>query len=338
MLSGIVLILGIMACLGVVRAFICYRANVVMQNGMRRADIDAQLAVRRHGFGVNESFPSQGRSNGVFRQCFGSLMMTFRPKSKRKEQHREDQLASSLRSVFHCTLCHSTLRTRALTSAANSMKGVEAPENSHVGGPNSSLYVADDDHDDFVVILLPCSHLFCRPCVGLEAPQGPAAEVGRENTAAHPAEEAAAEVVATAPPAPHDGEASRANNINPCLSSEGGVAAFHDGEQPALDARPESREGQPWQSEEPPIHAEGAQSETRIGGANTTRGEPRRRIAKWKEGLLRSLRRLKSRRTRTTSVRAQAEEEIVVNSIKHKCPKCKQAVKDVLFPENILQL
>ncbi|RNF04471.1 hypothetical protein TraAM80_05118 [Trypanosoma rangeli] len=318
MISGVVLVVGIMSCIGVSRACIYFRGSMLMSNGMRVSDVDAQMAVRRHGFGSRETASMQERVKGSLNRFFGAVLSLFRSKSKTENPTGAAQVSPSLGSVVSCTACHRIQHVRRLASVANTMKGIKRIQEGTGSNPNDDVHPVDDD----IVILLPCCHAFCRPCVGLIPTTKPSAV--RPNECATEAQ-------------PNCNDEIREDYIRVYPSTEEDMTDSQVREPSAPDVRHASHEEQQVLLSVLGRRG-GNEGDTDIANTSSTTGQPQREIRNWREGLLHSWRRLSLWRVRTASREDKLTGNTVLKNIRYKCPKCKQEVKDVLLPENILKL
>ncbi|KAH9578212.1 hypothetical protein LSM04_008287 [Trypanosoma melophagium] len=323
-LSGVLLVIGIMSCMGVIRAFISYRGSILIHNGMRLADVDAQLAVRRHGFGSSEPLSARRRAKNIFKTYLNTIVSVLKSNSKSKVDggYKEGDEISPLNSVLSCAACQRTLQARILTTVVNSMKGIKTTRNRNIEDRIRKGQVDDD-----IVILLPCGHLFCRPCLGLKVRERTLVGVVDKN----------AEQPQSLPSLHLETYDVHGECIPLSFNTEGGGAGTSENREPRLsEASPILlREGY---HNLPQQHSEGL----RVGGEEVNLTERREsshsQIGKWREGLLRSLHRLNSKGSHTNVQGENDDENFVQKKIKNKCPVCKRSVKDVLRPENILQL
>ncbi|RNF24684.1 uncharacterized protein Tco025E_02443 [Trypanosoma conorhini] len=318
LISGIVLIVGIMSCIGVSRAFIYFRGGMLTNNGMSVADVDAQMAVRRHGFGSSEASPMQESVKGSLSRFFGTVLSMFRSKAKTENPTEAAQVSTSLVSVLFCSACHRIQHVRILASAANAIKGNKGVQGGTGSTPHDDAHPVDDD----IVILLPCCHAFCRPCVGLIPSTKPAA--ARPSECAIETQSNGTDTV-------------RAEYIRLHPSREEGMIDFQEREPSAPDTRQASCEEQQVLLS-PLGRREGNGGDTMTSTASPTTGQSQHRTRSWREGLLRSWRSLSIWRVRSASREEKLMENAVLKNIRRKCPKCRKEVKDVFLPENILKL
>ncbi|ESS64953.1 hypothetical protein TcG_07425 [Trypanosoma cruzi] len=318
MISGIVLIVGIISCIGVTRAYFYFRGGMLTNNGMRLSDVDAQMAVRRHGFGSRETVSMQESVKRSLNRFFCKVFSIFKSKLRLENSFEAAQTSSCLGSVLSCSMCHRIQHVRILASVANTMKGIKMVEGKTGSNSNNDVNAADDD----IVIMLPCCHAFCRPCVGLIPSKNPlTARLGECPLEAQP----------------HDADTIRANYIRLHLSPEEGTSFSRGIDPSTTDTQYASREEQHGM---PSFSGRREENGSNIipTSSTSTRWQPQRRIRIWRDGLLHSLRRLVVCRESISSLEGTLLEDAVLKKINHKCPKCKQRVKDVLLPENILKL
>ncbi|ORC90474.1 uncharacterized protein TM35_000082720 [Trypanosoma theileri] len=322
-LSAVILIIGIMSCIGVIRAFVCYRGSIVTHNGMRLADVDAQRAVRRHGFGSSEPLSTGRQAKNKLKSYLNTIISVLKSNSKSKVEgeYKEGDENSPLNSVLSCAKCQRTLQAHALPNVANSMKGIKTPRNRIIEDSVRKNQEVDDD----IVILLPCGHLFCRPCLGLRVKEKSSVVIKDKHI----------EQPQSLTSVQFDKSNVNGENNFLCFNTEGDAATSENREtrlsegSPALFA--EEYQNLPHQ------HLEGQRARYEEVNVTERRESSHSQIEKWREGLLRSLHGLHNKNAHT-NVQEENDENVVQKKIKHKCPVCQKAVKDVLLPENILQL